>query len=231
MTHPLVIEPSSMQPTGGHAPFEARVTAVHEHGRVLLRRADGATTPLEARCAVYGYQPTVGDRVLCAESDRAVYVTGVLMAPTPELRLGRTSARIEHGEIVLRGVDGALILRHDVDAGVTRVCSDHTVVEASERLDLTAKEIHLDAERLVQRVTELVTEAESIATSADRWQLRANRIHERARNVFRDVESLLQTRAGTLRSIAREGMSLFARRTSIRSKKDTTVDGERVLLG
>lgn len=56
-------------------------------------------------------------------------------------------------------------------------------------------------------------------------------MHQPSCNVFRDVQALLQTRAGTVRSIAREGMSLFADRTTIRSKKDTAVDGERVLLG
>ena len=91
--------------------------------------------------------------------------------------------------------------------------------------------MRIEADRLLQTVRDLVTEAERVSTSTGRWDLRAQRITERARDVFRDVESLLQTRAGTIRSIARAGMSLFANRTSIRSKKDTAVDGERVLLG
>lgn len=212
--------------------FEALVVDVHEHGRVALRSAHApAGVATEARVAVHGYAPTRGDRVLCTAAPSGSYVTGVLMAPAPELRAGDACVRVEDGELVIRGADGAVILRHDAESGVTRISSAHTVIEGTERLELKAKEVSVDAERLVQRVAALLTEAESVATSTDRWELRANRITERARNVFRDVQSLFQTRAGTIRSIAREGMSLFADRTSIRSKKDTAVDGERVLLG
>jgi hypothetical protein len=227
---------SMVSQSGGEAAdraevFEALVVEVHEHGRVSLRRADGAGTAFEARSAVHGYCATSGDRVLCTAGSRGVYVTGVLMAPPPELRAGGARAAVEAGELVVRGADGTIVLRYDAETGVIRVSSANTVIEATDRLELKGKEVSVEAERLVQRVGALVTEAESIATSVDRWELRANRITERARNVFRDVEALLQTRAGTLRSIAREGMSLFANRTTIRSKKDTAVDGERVLLG
>lgn len=212
--------------------FEALVVEVHDHGRVTLRSAHAPTgVAMEARVAVHGYSPSCGDRVLCTAGARGSYVTGVLMAPSPELRTGDACVRVEDGELVIRGADGTVILRYDAESRVTRVCSEHTVIEGTERLELKAKEVSVDAERLVQRVRALVTEAESVATSTDRWELRANRISERARNVFRDVQALLQTRAGTVRSIAREGMSLFADRTTIRSKKDTAVDGERVLLG
>ncbi len=212
--------------------FEALVVEAHESGRVTLRRADGAPATMEARCAVHGYAAAAGDRVLCTAAERGTYVTGVLLS-APQLRAGETCARIEDGALVLRAADGAHILRHDPAAGVTHVSSERTVlsIESAERLELRAKEVSVEAERLVKRVGALVTEAEQVATSVDRWELRANRITERARNVFRDVEALLQTRAGTVRTIARAGLSLFANRTSIRSKKDTAIDGERVLLG
>ncbi len=212
--------------------FEALVIEAHEHGRVALRIAhQPGASAIEARSAIHGYRAASGDRVLCTRGARGVYVTGVLMAPAPVIRAGGASAEIEGGEIVIRGADGSVVVRYDAETGVTRVHAESTVVEGMERLELKAKEVSVTAERLVQRVGAVVTEADSVATSADRWELRANRITERARNVFRDVEALLQTRAGTLRSIAREGLSLFANRTSIRSKKDTAIDGERVLLG
>ena len=212
--------------------FEAVVGEVEE-GRLSLRRPEHAGVRVDARNAVHGYHPSVGDRVLCTEGPGSVYVTGVLMAPPFELRSGETCARVEDGRLVVRGGDGALIVSFDPDSGVTRVNADRSVlsIEASERLELKAPEVTIEAKRLLQRVTRLVTEAEHVSTSTGRWDLRANRLTERARDVFRDVESLLQTRAGTIRSIARGGMSLFANRTSIRSKKDTAVDGERVLLG
>lgn len=219
--------------------YEAVVAGV-EDGRVSARRADRGGLRVEARNAVHGYRPRTGDRVLCTERDGAVYVTGVLVAAPAEvpaehgvLACGEATARVEEGELVVRAADGTLLVSFDPSSGVTRVSAQQTVlsIEAAERLELKAPEVRVDAERLVQHVRHLVTEAEQIATSTARWDLRAGQITERARNVFRDVRDLVQTRAGTVRSIAREGMSLFAQRTSIRSKKDTAIDGERVLLG
>ncbi len=214
--------------------FEAIVIADADRGRVSLRRPDEPRA-YEARNAVIGYTPTAGDRVVCVAGARGVYVTGVLVAPPQEpveLRAGDARALVEEGRIVLRGSDGELIVSYDPALGVARVAGAAVLeLEATERLELKSKTITLDAESLTQRVGDLITEADRIATSADRWDLRVNKLTERAKNAFRDVEALFQTRAGTLRSIAREGMSLFANRTSIRSKKDTAVDGERVLLG
>ena len=55
----------------------------------------------------------------------------------------------------------------------------------------------------VARVRLPFGEAVRISTSADRWELHVNKLTERARTAFRDVEGLFQTRAGSLRSIAR----------------------------
>lgn len=219
--------------------FEAIVIGDADPGRVSLRRPDDPRA-YEARNAVIGYTPNAGDRVVCLAGGRGVYVTGVLVAPPqpappqkpPELRAGEARALVEEGRIVVRGEGGDLIVSYDPALGLARVASSAVLaLEATERLELKSKEITVDAARLTQRVGDLITEADRVTTSADRWDLRVNKLTERAKNAFRDVESLFQTRAGTLRSIAREGMSLFANRTSIRSTKDTAVDGERVLLG
>ncbi len=214
--------------------FEAVVIEESDPGRVRVRRTDDASVH-EARNAAAGYRPSAGDRVVCIAGLRGAYVTGVLVAGprAVELRAGDASARVEEGRIVVRGDEGELLLSYDPEGRVARVSTSRAAlaIEASERLDLEAKEITMVAERLTQRVADLVTDAERVSTSADRWELHVNRLTERAKNAFRDVEALLQTRAGTLRSIAREGMSLFARRTSISSEKDTAIDGERVLLG
>ncbi|MCB9598620.1 MAG: DUF3540 domain-containing protein [Sandaracinaceae bacterium] len=220
-----------------HAPlelFEALIVEVIEPGRLSLRRPDVARV-VEARVALVGYRPTAGDRVLCVANDRAAYVTGVLVAgeTSPEPSPSGARATVEDGNIVVRAEDGVLLLSFDPVSGVTRVRSQTTVlsIEATEKLELKAPDVCVEAERFTSRVGDLVTEAHRVSTSADRWELRANRIVERAKNAFLDVDGMLQTRAGTLRSIAREGMSLFARRTSVRSEKDTSIDGQRVLLG
>jgi len=225
-------QPSSDEIFSAAELFEAVVQAV-EDGRLEVRHADRGGARLEARNAVHGYAPSEGDRVLCAGRGGAIYVTGVLMAPPPTLPLGDATARVESGQLVIRGEDGELVLSFDPSSGETRLRAGRAalVLEAAERLSLRAPEVTVDAEQLTQRVGRLVTEADQIATSVQRWDLRAGKITERARDAFRDVKNLLQTRAGTVRTIARGGLSMFAARTHIRSKKDTAVDGERVLLG
>lgn len=218
---------------GSYELFEAVVVDEAEPGRLTVRTAEDAAL-IEARNAVLGYRPTEGDRVVCTPSGRGLaYVTGVLVthAHGPELRAGGAVARVEDGRLVVRGEDDALLVSFDPEAGVARVVSAKVRIEAGEELVLEAPEVTVKAERLTHQVSDLVTEAVRVSTSADRWELRVNRLTERAQRAFRDVEGLFQTRAGSLRSIAREGLSLFSRRTSIRSEKDTAIDGERVFLG
>ncbi len=212
---------------------EAVVLGVPEPGRVEVRLTDGGGM-LTARIAVVGYDPHTGDRVLVLTNARGDgYVVGVLLASTPAARAGDVSVRVEGSEIGLYRDDGTLVLRYDAERGETVLASPgDLVLEAREgRVRIAGAQLELTAAQIVQKTESLVTEAGSIAFSTDRWELRANRLKERARDAFIDVENLMQTRAGQLRTIARRTMQLFAERTSIRSREDTAVDGKRVLLG
>jgi hypothetical protein len=62
-------------------------------------------------------------------------------------------------------------------------------------------------------------------------EVRAERLIERAKDAYLEVDGLLQTRARRARSIIREAYQLVSERTSLVSKKETSIDGERVLLG
>lgn len=223
--------PSAQPDRAAARTFEAVVTAAVD-GSLEVRRADRQGR-IEARNAVHGYAPTSGDRVLCTAHGDTTYVTGVLVAAPPALRLAGATARVEDGHLVVRADDGTIVVRFDPASGETRVRADHSALtlEASERLELRAPDVTVEADRLIQRVGRLTTEAGQVSTSTQRWDLRAGQVTERARNVFRDVRDLLQTRAGTLRSIARGSVTLFGQRTTVRSKDDTSIDGARVLLG
>src|SRR5262249_13349033 len=63
------------------------------------------------------------------------------------------------------------------------------------------------------------------------WELRAERIVERATDAFHTVEGLLETRARPARALCSRTFELLSRRTTIASEEDTRVDGKRVLLG
>jgi hypothetical protein len=73
--------------------------------------------------------------------------------------------------------------------------------------------------------------AAEIVCDAGRYDLRAERIFERARDVYREVEGVVHTRAGRVRTLARDVVQVFAKRLNLAAEEDATVDGERVLLG
>ena len=59
----------------------------------------------------------------------------------------------------------------------------------------------------------------------------ATRIIERAKNVYRQVEELQQTRANRVRTLVEGSYQLDSETTYIKSKKNVNIDGERIHLG
>jgi hypothetical protein len=126
---------------------------------------------------------------------------------------GRASATIAGEVIELRDGDGALIVRYDAERGET--------VIAAARGDLV---LAADQGRVVIRAAEASIEV-------SRLEVRATRIIERAAEVYREVDTLMQTRAGRLRTLVAGAFSLLAGSTHIASEEDTAIDGKRILLG
>jgi hypothetical protein len=87
----------------------------------------------------------------------------------------------------------------------------------ADEAGVTARAIAVTAEKAVQLVGVLETTA--------------TRILERAKNVYRDVEELSQTRAGRMRLVVQQTFHLLGRRTLIRAEKDARIDGEKIYLG
>ncbi len=120
--------------------------------------------------------------------------------------------------IALHDARGRLVAHFDA-------ARDTLVIEGASALELRARD------RVTIESDELVVRAKRSELSVGSWELRAERIVERARDVFRDVERLMETRARRARTIVDRLLELSARRTSIRSSEDTSIDGKRVLLG
>ena len=133
----------------------------------------------------------------------------------------------EDGAIEVRDRDGRLRLRFDgtqtevLAAGDLRFDAPEGSLSfrARDRLVLeSGGDVHQTAAgRLQQRAATIDVEAEAIFT--------------RCRDAIEDVSSLLLTRAGRVRSLVRSGYTVLSKRTRIKSEKDTSIDGERVLLG
>lgn len=110
-----------------------------------------------------------------------------------------------------------------VEPGATRVAAD--------RLEIEAKTSHLITGQAAIVARRIVTTAESIAQSADRYELTATRLVETTRDTFREVADLAQTRIGRARTLVKGVFTLHSRRAVMTSKEETKVDGSKVLLG
>jgi len=147
-------------------------------------------------------------------------------APISIQRSDGTSARLEDDALVLRDPKGRLLLRVDDDglrieatSGDLTLCAPHgrVVVEAEEEVSLRSRRLTHVADEIVQR--------------AGRWELKAERIVERASEAFHEIEGTLQVRAGRARHLIEGAFQIFSRRTTVTSENDVTIDGHQIRLG
>ena len=75
------------------------------------------------------------------------------------------------------------------------------------------------------------TTATRIATTVEELEVTAGHVVERARDVVQEVSDVLTSRVGRVRAVVRDVYSLRSKRTELKSKDDTAIDGRRVLLG
>lgn len=138
------------------------------------------------------------------------------------------AVRIESGEGALLRADGpvelassASSLRVDGD----RVRMNAPLLEAiTDRADVKAKEANLVVGTLRSAMHRLVERAEVVERTA-------GRVVERAREVYREVEELSQTKAGRLRLVADTALSLLGQSTTVQAREDIKVKGEKIYLG
>ena len=166
------------------------------------------------------------------------------------------SATAEGDTIVVRDPRGVIVVTYDATSGSATIAAPEgdlrlsaagkVVVEAGTSLELSARaktRIQSVELELATELTQLRTKALSVVAGAiegsasnvamrlGRYQLTAERIRERARDVYRDVEGVVETRAGRLRTLVRGATQVRSGSTSIVSEEDTFLDGRRVLLG
>jgi len=245
-------KPLAVDRAGG--PFEALVTTAD--GELLVRRA-GRGAPRKAfpaRNAVPGYRPAVGDRVLVLEGEEA-FLVGVLRAAAIAASDGAT-ARERDGAIELRDPVGALVATWDPRAcrlviapptadlhlrtsgrlrleagGDLELASGGTARLEASALEATTHRASLDTREAHLRAEGSRVDATTHVVQVGKLEVSAQRLIETAGEVFREVEGLLQQRAGRARTLVKETFRLLAGRTDIASREDTVIDGKRVLLG
>lgn len=254
---PEVLVRPEPQPPAPPPPPEAGAPPGRSHADGLLEVApDSRTRPLAA-----AVDEAAGKPLVLADGTRAAIHEGGLEIRDPRGRLliryagGAATIAVPDGDLTLAAPNGRVAIQSGEDV-VIEAARDirHS---AARRLDLAvgagetaqvrldarkveidAKEVEIKADRSRMIAGDLEIVARTLATSADqivetagRVERTAQRLIERARDAFRDVAELSQSRVGRVRLLVRETYSLTARRTTLTSTEDTSIDGKRILLG
>ncbi len=167
------------------------------------------------------------------------------------------SATVEGDRLVVRDPGGAIVVVYDAATGSATIAAPagdlrlaapcgKVVVEAGTDLELSSRAttriraVELDSDADVTRFRSKAIDvatgvmqatAQTVVLGVGRWNMTADRVLERANDVYRTVQGVIETRAGRLRSLVRETTQVRSGATSITSKEDTFIDGRRVLLG
>lgn len=193
---------------------------------IVLEAPDGTVLlsydPREGRLRL---EVAKGDLELCARDGR------VLLS-------GSQGVVIDGGDSVAVTARRSVTLRTE-PATVPGVEAARAEVSLSrDELRLGAKTLGMQALRAAITSDELALAARSLRTvakvavqSVGVLETRAERVVERAKNVYRDVEELAQTRAGRVRVVARETLHAIGRRAVLRGDEDVKIKGEKIHLG
>ena len=98
-------------------------------------------------------------------------------------------------------------------------------------IDVRTKSARLATSRATVMARSIAVTAEDLAQTVVKYELTAERLIERTKDTFRDASDLAQTRAGRLRIIVKDALSMHARRSVLVSTDETSIDGKKVLLG
>ena len=185
-------------------------------GRLLVRYSDG-------NAAIYAPE---GDLTLAAPHGRVRLSAALdveIDAARDLVQSARRDTRIAAGRSLACAVGPD---EHEQ----LRISADEARLDVPNvRLSATTTEIASARVRVVAQQLEHI--AKRLAQSVDQYELIADRFVEKTRLSMREVADLLQTRVGRARTVVRTTFALFAGRTTIRSKEDTSIDGRKILLG
>jgi hypothetical protein len=167
--------------------------------------------------------PEVGDRVLCAATPEGEFILAVLE--------GREDAK------TVLAVPGDLELQaHSGRVGIS--ASAGVDIVSAGPVAMTSSELHLRAGKGSVAVDELGffgrlvrAEVTKVALVAQEVDSALTRLTQRAKRVFRFVEEIDQTRAGTVDLRAENLLALRGENAVISARVLAKVDGEQIHLG
>jgi hypothetical protein len=167
--------------------------------------------------------PEIGDRVLCAIEADGAYVLAVLAgaegAKTVVAADGDLELRARGGSVAVVGTEGVDLISGG-DLGVT-----------ARGLNVTAKQGSVAIDELGFFGRLLQAEVTKVALVAQEMDSVFTRLSQRAKRVFRFVEEIDQTRAGTIDLRAQNLVAIRGENTIVSARVLAKVDGEQIHLG
>jgi hypothetical protein len=108
--------------------------------------------------------------------------------------------------------------------------AEHGTELRSARLTAALGEGTLRVVSGVVAAERLETAVKKARTFVDVLEVRAGRVVERAKETFREVDGVAQTRAGRIRTVARAAYQVLAERATIKAEQDLELMGEKIHL-
>jgi hypothetical protein len=188
---------------------------------IEVRLATGTFKAARAKSCLVA--PEVGDKVLCAVDDEGVYITAVLAG--------------QDGAATTIAADGDLRLQ--ARSGRVSVCGSAGVdLVSGGAVGVTGSAVHVRAKEGSVAVEELgffgrlvQAEVAKVALVAQEVDSIVTRLSQRAKRVFRFVEEIDQTRAGTVDMRAQTLLGLRAENAVLSARVLAKVDGEQIHIG
>ena len=190
-------------------------------GTVEVRHGTGTCQARRARSCLVA--PEIGDRVLCARGPEGTFVLAIL-----EGREGAATTISADGDLHVQSRDGRVAI--SAPEGVDLV--------SGGAVAMTSAELHVRAQRGSVAVQELgivgrliQAEVAKVALVAHEVDTVLTRLTQRAKRVFRFVEEIDQTRAGTIDLRAQNLVGVRGENAVISARVLAKVDGEQIHLG
>jgi len=142
---------------------------------------------------------------------------------------GRLLVRYANGVAEIAVPAGDLVL--SAPAGKVVIRAGQEVLVDAPRVAVKADESALTTGHATVIADRIATTASAITQRVERLEITAGRLIERTRDAYREATDLAETRAGRIRALVKDVYTLYARRTTMASKEETSIDGSKVLLG
>jgi hypothetical protein len=167
--------------------------------------------------------PEVGDHVLCVVAPGGVFVLAVL-----EGREGDPTRLVADGDLVVQARDGSVAVHA---AKGVEVVSGGAVTATCPEIHVRAPKGSVAIDDLGFIGRRLWAEVTRVAWVSEEVDATLTRLVQRAKRVFRFVEEIDQTRAGTVDVRAENLVAVRGENTLVSARVLAKVDGEQIHLG